>query len=347
MGRIEWHGVDAVSVAAISKSSFVSAYADTGDTTRFGPTAQAAAHNFSAGTTGDLIVRDPTTSTGAAWLPSVAAGQVLASGGAGAAPAWTASPSLTGIVTTTVPGIAATSTDGLILQNTTPATAGVPVQQTPRLRLRSHVWNTTAVAADNSDDWWVESVPASGAIPSGLLKFASVLNGAAATFPLTLASGGQLLALDGSSGLPTFGFSAEPTTGFWRSGVATVTLQGSLNVTGSAFVGQNSFLVWTGRSWLASTGDGALNLTKTGAGTGVGLDFTIDALLKIRTRAQTGDATISALLFQVMTAIVAAGGGAAPTFTTIGGSGPATAAQNGWLKFTDSGGVACYCPVWK
>lgn len=92
-------------------------------------------------------------------------------------------------------------------------------------------------------------------------------------------------------------------------------------------------------------GAGRLNLTATT--NGVGLDVATDAVLKVRTRAHTGDASVSALLFQTMTAIVAAGGGAAPTFTTIGGSGPATAAQNGWLKMTDSGGAACYVPVWK
>ena len=46
-------------------------------------------------------------------------------------------------------------------------------------------------------------------------------------------------------------------------------------------------------------------------------------------------------------ALVALGGGAAPTLGTIGGSGPATAAQNTWMRFIDSGGAACWVPVWK
>jgi hypothetical protein len=45
--------------------------------------------------------------------------------------------------------------------------------------------------------------------------------------------------------------------------------------------------------------------------------------------------------------IVALGGGAAPTLGTIGGSGPATAAQNGWKKFVDSTGAGFWVPVWK
>jgi hypothetical protein len=41
-----------------------------------------------------------------------------------------------------------------------------------------------------------------------------------------------------------------------------------------------------------------------------------------------------------------AGGGAAPTFITIGGgSGPATAAQNAWLKIA-IGGATRYLMVW-
>lgn len=46
-------------------------------------------------------------------------------------------------------------------------------------------------------------------------------------------------------------------------------------------------------------------------------------------------------------ALVALGGGAAPTFGTIGGSGPATAAQNTWMRVLDSTGAAFWVPAWK
>lgn len=46
-------------------------------------------------------------------------------------------------------------------------------------------------------------------------------------------------------------------------------------------------------------------------------------------------------------ALVALGGGAAPTLGTIGGSGPAAAAQNSWKKFIDSSGATFWVPVWK
>jgi hypothetical protein len=46
-------------------------------------------------------------------------------------------------------------------------------------------------------------------------------------------------------------------------------------------------------------------------------------------------------------ALVALGGGAAPTLGTIGGSGPATAGQNSWLRMLDSTGASMWIPVWK
>lgn len=46
-------------------------------------------------------------------------------------------------------------------------------------------------------------------------------------------------------------------------------------------------------------------------------------------------------------ALIALGGGAGPTFGTIGGSGPATAAQNSWMRVLDSTGAAFWVPAWK
>jgi hypothetical protein len=43
----------------------------------------------------------------------------------------------------------------------------------------------------------------------------------------------------------------------------------------------------------------------------------------------------------------ALGGGAAPTFGTIGGTGPTTAAQQDWLKITFNGTNTRWIPLWK
>ena len=46
-------------------------------------------------------------------------------------------------------------------------------------------------------------------------------------------------------------------------------------------------------------------------------------------------------------ALVALGGGSAPTLGTIGGTGPASAAQNSWMRAIDTTGAAFWVPVWK
>jgi hypothetical protein len=58
-------------------------------------------------------------------------------------------------------------------------------------------------------------------------------------------------------------------------------------------------------------------------------------------RAQAGG------LLRFLQVLIALGGGAAPTLGTIGGGGPAAAAQNSWLKVADSTGAAIFIPVWK
>lgn len=65
------------------------------------------------------------------------------------------------------------------------------------------------------------------------------------------------------------------------------------------------------------------------------------------TLSQAGPLKIGSNDIQHMKALVALGGGAAPTVGTIGGSGPASAAQNSWMRFLDSAGNACWIPVWK
>jgi len=47
------------------------------------------------------------------------------------------------------------------------------------------------------------------------------------------------------------------------------------------------------------------------------------------------------------TPLVALGGGATALVGTIGGTGPATAAQNAWMRVLDNNGVAFWLPGWK
>ena len=202
-----------------------------------------------------------------------------------------------GPLTQTGNGLAATSTDGLVLQNLTDATAGVPVQQSPRLRLRSNVWNTTAVAATNTDDWILESVPVSGTTPSGLLKFGKSLNGGAYTYPVTIDSAGSLTAAL------------------------------SVNYSGNINGGSASLIGWSGTSRIGAPVVGQFQFTNAAQTVGVGLDVATDAVLKVRTRAQTGYATVDASGYNLGGAIALTA--TAPTIASFAGSSPAATVTAG------------------
>jgi hypothetical protein len=77
------------------KHGFTSAKADDVDTSLIQPSHWNAEHTFAGGAMGSLLYRDTGATDGANWLADVAVGQVLVSGGVGAAPAFSATPSLT------------------------------------------------------------------------------------------------------------------------------------------------------------------------------------------------------------------------------------------------------------
>jgi hypothetical protein len=164
-------------------------------------------------------------------------GTTLAAGVTGAPQTWaglqtfSGGAAITGIITTNVNGIAATSTDGSILQNATPATAGVPAQWSPRARLSGTAWDTTATAS-KTVDFFAEVLPVSSATPTGQLKIGYSLNGAAVTYPMILTAAGGL------------------------------TLLGSLFTSGAfgVNIGQTGALGWVGRAQMRSPADGAVTI---------------------------------------------------------------------------------------
>jgi len=171
----------------------------------------------------------------------------------------------TGIITDNQNNIAVTSTDGMAVKNETPSTAGVPIQQSPRLRFRSHVWNTTT-PADNTSDFWWESVPISAAAPRGLMQLGTSQNGAAATFPFSVTDQGIL------------------------------TSANELNSTsGGLTINQGGQITWGARGRINTPADAQFNFVNHAITIGVGFDVSTTALLKIRTLAQTGDGSLSAL----------------------------------------------------
>lgn len=112
------------------------------------------------------------------------------------------SPALTSPTTTTLAAsgaitdtqsIAATSTDGFVLTNTTAAAAGAQ-QWSPRLRLTGQGWKTTATAASQTVDWIIENQPVQGAAnPTTNLVISSQVNAAGYTARQTLDSSGNVV----------------------------------------------------------------------------------------------------------------------------------------------------------
>jgi hypothetical protein len=99
-------------------------------------------------------------------------------------------PALTGIVTETNSGIGSTSTDGVILQNTTAAANGAQ-QFSPRLRLTGQGRKTSLGAASQPVDWIFENQPVQGTTaPTTNLVISSQINSGGYTSQATLTSGG-------------------------------------------------------------------------------------------------------------------------------------------------------------
>jgi hypothetical protein len=191
-------------------------------------------------------------------------------------------------------GIITTSTDALILSNATAATAGVPVQQSGRLRFRSQVWNSTVTAITNTNDFFLESVPVTGATPSGLLKFGSSLNGAAATYPMTLTSGGVLKVTEyGTTGATHNRFLAPD------GGAYLLEANGSVIVNSATLQLANALTPMIVFNNPTTTG---LLVVTNGAGTtGVGLDIATDNILAVRVRAHNADAAVRASIYNSST----------------------------------------------
>lgn len=119
------------------------------------------------------------------------------------------------VQTITKNSLAVTSTDGFILQNTTASTSGVPNQYSPRQRFSTHVWNTTATAADNQFDFINELRPTSGATPSAKLWWSKRLStgGTGAYSDLMYLDDGGNLVITGAIGSQGLSSGAGNVTG--------------------------------------------------------------------------------------------------------------------------------------
>ena len=89
-------------------------------------------------------------------------------------------------------GIGVTSTDGLLLSNTTAATSSVQ-QYSPRVHFSGQGWKTNSTASSELVDFIEEAQPSSGAsAPTGNLVWSNSINGGSYSALMTLTSGGNV-----------------------------------------------------------------------------------------------------------------------------------------------------------
>lgn len=115
-----------------------------------------------------------------------------------------AAQTFTGVQTESNASLGTTSTDGVVLQNTTAAAAGAQ-QRSPRLRFSGQGWKTASTAASQSVDWYIDNLPVQGsANASGALRFGVSVAGGSVLEYLTLTGDGinaGAMTLAGSSTL--------------------------------------------------------------------------------------------------------------------------------------------------
>ncbi len=138
-----------------------------------------------------------------------------------------------------------------------------------------------------------------------------------------MAPGLSILFPDGTAGAPSIAFASEPTLGFSRPSAGIIQANGAFQSTGNLSAstnlisGSTNFLIFGARSTIGAPGDGTFNLATSATTTGVGLDVATDAILKIRTRAQTGYATLDCLGLKASGAAGASGTGTVVSQLTV------------------------------
>ncbi len=115
-------------------------------------------------------------------------------------------------------------------------------------------------------------------------------------------------------------FASDSTTGFYKYGANTIGW--SIVLRGAQFqLEPTGYVQWVGQTTFKSPADGQLNVMTNVQTAGTGFDVATDAVLKIRTRAQTGYATVDALGYKVsgVAGVAAFGPSAVASITIVNG----------------------------
>jgi hypothetical protein len=133
---------------------------------------------------------------------------------------YTSANTWTGTQTFKKDAIGTTATTGAALNNTTAATGGATVQQSPSLDFNAHVWNTNGGGSDNTFAGRLTLIPSSGNPPTGKFSWAMNNNGGGWVEKMSLASDGNLTATTFTgSGAGLTSIPASQVTGTLPAGV--------------------------------------------------------------------------------------------------------------------------------
>ena len=186
--------------------------------------------------------------------------------------------------------LGATSTDGIVMQNTTASTAGVTSQISPRTRWMGTAYNSVSTLSE-LNGIYADAIPATAAGTTTVQwRMGAIVNGV---------NTGTILQVF-SSGLLQTG--------------------GALSVQGNFATNNNATWMFSGRTIATSPADAQFNLTNNAASAGFGFDTSSDGVMKVRTRAQSGYATVDALGYSVSgVAGASRGAGAVVSLTVVNG----------------------------
>lgn len=215
----------------------------------------------------------------------------------------------------TATSLGTTSTDGLLLQNTTPATIGTTVQISQRIRQCGSGYNSSSGLSE-TDCYFPEVLPATAAgSTSALWKLGATLNGGAALYPLTVNSNGDTT----STGRGIFNAYTVSATGYYE---------------------------FAASSTIKAPTDGQFNLLNQAQTSGAGLNVSTDGALSIRNRAQNADGVLKAGTVNA-TAAYQLNGTAGVGFAFLATTKPANQTGNATatLKMNGLGAAAAPCTI--
>lgn len=172
------------------------------------------------------------------------------------------------------PNILTTSTDGLVLENTTDSTAVNTVQMSPRLRFHGEAWLTGGTPANNTSDWIIENILTSGNPIISRLTISYSDNGGAYTkigyfgYSGNIFGIGANVLLANTTGNNNFAFGDyvldANTTGSYNFAGLYLALSGNTTGSNNIAIGQSSLTLNTSGSYNIAFGDTALGANTTG-----------------------------------------------------------------------------------